>query len=74
MYVLRIESPTLRPTSLQEYLHRPTAEATWWPSPDSQVLGGYDLHRPAHGTWLGVTRQGRIAALPLINLPAPACL
>ncbi|KAI4626162.1 uncharacterized protein J4E87_004662 [Alternaria ethzedia] len=46
-----------------EYLHRPTAEATWWPSPDSQVLGGYDLHRPAHGTWLGVTRQGRIAVL-----------
>ncbi|KAL1799873.1 hypothetical protein ACET3X_000215 [Alternaria dauci] len=46
-----------------EYLHRPTAEATWWPSPDNQVLGGYDLHRPAHGTWLGVTRQGRIAVL-----------
>ena len=47
----------------QEYLHRPTAEATWWPSPDTQVLGGYDLHRPVHGTWLGVTRQGRIAVL-----------
>ncbi|KAI2478249.1 TANGO2 domain containing protein [Pyrenophora tritici-repentis] len=46
-----------------EYLHRPTAEATWWPSPDTQVLGGYDLHRPAHGTWLGVTRQGRLAVL-----------
>jgi uncharacterized protein with NRDE domain len=48
---------------LQEYLHRPTAEATWWPEPDTQVLGGYDLHRPVHGTWLGVTRQGRIAVL-----------
>ncbi|KNG49901.1 duf833 domain-containing protein [Stemphylium lycopersici] len=46
-----------------EYLHRPTAEATWWPSPNEHVLGGYDLHRPAHGTWLGVTRQGRIAVL-----------
>ncbi|KAH7077457.1 NRDE protein-domain-containing protein [Paraphoma chrysanthemicola] len=46
-----------------EYLHRPTAEATWWPEPDTQVLGGYDLHRPVHGTWLGVTRQGRIAVL-----------
>ncbi|KAF2191456.1 DUF833-domain-containing protein [Zopfia rhizophila CBS 207.26] len=46
-----------------EYLHRPTADATWWPAPDSQVLGGYDLHRPAHGTWLGVTRQGRVAVL-----------
>jgi uncharacterized protein with NRDE domain len=48
---------------MQEYLHRPTAEATWWPEPDSQILGGYDLHRPAHGTWLGVTRQGRFAVL-----------
>jgi len=46
-----------------EYLHRPTAEANWWAEPDTQVLGGYDLHRPAHGTWLGVTRQGRIAVL-----------
>ncbi|PSN66623.1 DUF833-domain-containing protein [Corynespora cassiicola Philippines] len=46
-----------------EYLHRPTHDATWWPAPDTQVLGGYDLHRPAHGTWLGVTRQGRIAVL-----------
>lgn len=46
-----------------EYLHRPTAEATWWPEPDAQVLGGYDLHRPVHGTWLGVTRQGRVAVL-----------
>lgn len=27
------------------------------------MLGGYDLHRPVHGTWLGVTRQGRIAVL-----------
>lgn len=47
----------------QEYLHRPTQEATWWPEPDTQVLGGYDLHRPAHGTWFGMTRQGRIAVL-----------
>jgi uncharacterized protein with NRDE domain len=29
----------------------------------SHILGGYDLHRPAHGTWLGLTRQGRIAVL-----------
>ncbi|KAF2007130.1 DUF833-domain-containing protein [Amniculicola lignicola CBS 123094] len=46
-----------------EYLHRPTQEATWWPAPATQVLGGYDLHRPVHGTWLGMTRQGRIAVL-----------
>jgi uncharacterized protein with NRDE domain len=47
----------------QEYLHRPTQSLTWWPTPNPQVLGGYDLHRPVHGTWLGVTRQGRIAVL-----------
>lgn len=47
----------------QEYLHRPTQEAGWWPKPHDNVLGGYDLHRPVHGTWLGVTRQGRIAVL-----------
>jgi len=46
-----------------EYLHRPTHPADWWPSPNGQVLGGWDLHRPVHGTWLGVTRQGRIAVL-----------
>ncbi len=57
---LPFANPTNKP---QEYLHRPTAPATWWPEPDSQVLGGYDLHRPAHGTWLGITRQGRIAVL-----------
>ncbi|OCL11466.1 DUF833-domain-containing protein [Glonium stellatum] len=46
-----------------EYLHRPTADATWWDPPNSHVLGGYDLHREVHGTWLGVTRQGRLAVL-----------
>ncbi|KAL1636515.1 hypothetical protein SLS56_001098 [Neofusicoccum ribis] len=46
-----------------EYLHRPTAPAQWWAEPHSNVLGGFDLHRPVHGTWLGMTRQGRIAVL-----------
>ncbi|KAF2144965.1 uncharacterized protein K452DRAFT_305917 [Aplosporella prunicola CBS 121167] len=46
-----------------EYLHRPTAPAQWWPSPCEHILGGFDLHRPVHGTWLGMTRQGRIACL-----------
>ncbi len=46
-----------------EFLNRPTAPASWWPEPHSQVLGGRDLLRSVHGTWLGVTRQGRIAVL-----------
>ncbi|KAK7512551.1 NRDE protein-domain-containing protein [Phyllosticta citriasiana] len=46
-----------------EYLRRPTAPAQWWAPPHDHVLGGYDLHRPIHGTWLGITRQGRLAVL-----------
>ncbi|PVI07294.1 DUF833-domain-containing protein [Periconia macrospinosa] len=57
------EYPFILLNNRDEYLHRPTQEATWWPAPDEQVLGGYDLHRPVHGTWLGITRQGRIAVL-----------
>ncbi len=59
--ILHIKTHPL--TSLQEYLHRPTAHATWWSSPHSHILGGYDLYRPGHGTWLGISIQGRIAVL-----------
>jgi uncharacterized protein with NRDE domain len=47
----------------QEFLHRPTAAAGWWQEPHSHVLGSRDLARPEQGTWMGVTRQGRIAVL-----------
>ena len=47
----------------QEYLSRPTAAAAWWPSPNDYILGGRDLLRPVQGTWLGITKQGRIAVL-----------
>jgi uncharacterized protein with NRDE domain len=46
-----------------EFLNRPTAPASWWPEPNSNVLGGRDLLRPIQGTWLGVTTDGRIAVL-----------
>ena len=46
-----------------EYLNRPTDTARWWPEPDSQVLGGRDMLRDVHGTWLGVTTSGKIAVL-----------
>jgi len=46
-----------------EFLSRPTARADWWSPPHSQVLGGRDLQRDVQGTWLGITRQGRIAIL-----------
>jgi uncharacterized protein with NRDE domain len=43
-----------------EFHGRPSAAADWWPErPD--ILGGRDL--AAGGTWHGITRQGRFAAL-----------
>lgn len=46
-----------------EFLARPTTRAAWWPTPNEHVLGGRDLARPSHGTWLGITKQGRLAVL-----------
>ncbi|MBM9603506.1 NRDE family protein [Desulfopila inferna] len=43
-----------------EFHLRPTAPLCWW-GDDQQILGGRDLQ--AGGTWLGVNRQGKFAAL-----------
>ncbi len=51
-----------------EFYDRPTAPASFWPdAPD--VLAGKDLL--AGGTWLGITRTGRIAALTNYRDPKP---
>jgi uncharacterized protein with NRDE domain len=50
-----------------EFFGRPTAEADWWPE-DSGILAGRDLQ--AGGTWLGVSRSGRFAALTNYRDPA----
>ena len=47
----------------QEFLSRETAEADWWSPPNGNVLGGRDLQHEAQGTWLGITKQGRVALL-----------
>lgn len=46
-----------------EFVNRPTAKASWWPHPTSYVLGGRDLLREVQGTWLGLTKGGKIAVL-----------
>ncbi|KAJ5215918.1 uncharacterized protein N7498_002325 [Penicillium cinerascens] len=46
-----------------EYLRRPTSSLDWWPEPSSFVLGSRDLARAENGTWMGVTKQGKIAVL-----------
>jgi uncharacterized protein with NRDE domain len=50
-----------------EYYRRPTAAAAFW-TDCSDVLGGRDLQQM--GTWLGITRTGRFAALTNFRDPA----
>ena len=47
----------------QEFLNRPTAPAASWDHPNQHVIGGRDLEREVQGTWLGVTKDGRVAVL-----------
>lgn len=50
-----------------EFLDRPTASADFWED-DPNVLAGRDLK--AGGTWLGITKTGRIAALTNFRNPS----
>ncbi|GAB3262071.1 NRDE family protein [Chitinimonas naiadis] len=52
-------SPLLVVANRDEFYARPAAAADWWD--DGMTLAGRDLK--AGGTWMGVTRQGRFAAL-----------
>jgi uncharacterized protein with NRDE domain len=54
------ESPLLLAANRDEFHARPTLRADWWPD-HPQILAGRDLD--AGGTWLGLTRSGRFAAL-----------
>ncbi|ORY61631.1 NRDE protein-domain-containing protein [Pseudomassariella vexata] len=48
-----------------EYVLRPTSRPSWWTHAESghSVLSAVDLHRREHGTWMGITKQGRLAVL-----------
>jgi uncharacterized protein with NRDE domain len=54
------QSPLLLAANRDEFHARPTLRANWWPD-HPQILAGRDLD--AGGTWLGLTRTGRFAAL-----------
>jgi uncharacterized protein with NRDE domain len=54
------ESPLLLAANRDEFHARPALRADWWPD-HPQILAGRDLD--AGGTWLGLTRTGRFAAL-----------
>ena len=49
-----------------EYYARPTQSAHWWPdAPD--IFAGRDLE--ASGTWMGVNKKGRFAAVTNVREP-----
>jgi uncharacterized protein with NRDE domain len=52
--------PLIIAANRDEYHSRPAAEAKFWDD-DPSILAGRDLQ--AGGTWLGITQQGRIAAV-----------
>ncbi|WP_394757548.1 NRDE family protein [Rhodoferax sp.] len=59
-------TPLLLIANRDEYYARPTAPLHWWD--DADILAGRDLQ--ARGTWLGVSRTGRMAALTNYRDPA----
>jgi uncharacterized protein with NRDE domain len=60
------ESPLHLIANRDEFFVRPAAPMQWWDGGD--VLAGRDLK--GGGTWLGITKRGRFAALTNIRNPA----
>lgn len=59
------DTPLLLLGNRDEFYARPTRGLHWWD--DGIVLAGQDLQ--AGGTWLGVSRSGRLAALTNVRAP-----
>lgn len=62
--------PLVVAANRDEYYQRPTRAAHWWPEAP-HLLAGQDLE--GGGTWMGITRSGRFAAVTNVRegLPAP---
>lgn len=56
--------PLILLSNRDEYLVRPTKRASYRDLPNGfKILSPLDLARPEHGTWIGVTTEGKIAVL-----------
>jgi len=64
--------PLILLNNRDEFLHRATQAASFWEPPYGDILGGRDLARSERGTWLGVTRAGRLAVLTNFREPSSA--
>lgn len=59
-YKVHPRFPLVLAANRDEFQERPTAPAQWW-TDAPHILAGRDLR--AGGTWMGITRSGRFAAL-----------
>lgn len=59
--------PLVAASNRDEFYERPTQPAGWWDDYPN-VYAGRDLR--GSGTWMGITREGRFAALTNIRAPA----
>ncbi len=64
---VRADAPLIVAANRDEWHRRPAAAATWWTS-HPNILAGQDLE--ARGTWLGVTREGKFAAITNFREPS----
>ena len=58
-YKTQTDSPLIVTSNRDEFYPRPTLPMHWWS--DAPILAGKDLN--AGGTWLGLSRNGRFAAV-----------
>ncbi len=61
--------PLIVAANRDEFYRRPTANADYWPEAPT-VVGGRDLE--AGGTWLGISKAGRFAAVTNVREPGVA--